>query len=347
MDLDMIKCVVVGDSCSGKTALLEAFANGNPCDDSTKYFPTVINHYEAITLYEDSEVTLALFDTAGTPNALRVRKCLYPQTKVILVTFSIFDPKSFENVRYKWVPEIKAKCPGVPWILVGTHADLRANNTALLVLKTLQSKHPVCTETAQATAQELQASGYFECGSSTMQGIVPIFHEAIGVARTYELKCLQREYEKEQDRLHFGSDSKRASTASSSSLGSRTSCSDNLKHVAKKPRFIRHQKAKKATISHDELKATIRVMQHPSHPSAQSLFGDGKETPQNIHGQHEMPFTKPTIKPKPRVPPRPIRGVYKIGNGAPPYDGGDAVYEKPGPVYAAIGIDSDDSDYEN
>ena len=46
-------------------------------------------------------------------------------TDVFFVVFEITNPDSRENVKLKWVPEIKHHCPDVPIILVGLKADLR------------------------------------------------------------------------------------------------------------------------------------------------------------------------------------------------------------------------------
>jgi cell division control protein 42 len=35
----------------------------------------------------------------------------YPQTDVFLVCFSVISPSSFENVREKWIPEIRHHMP--------------------------------------------------------------------------------------------------------------------------------------------------------------------------------------------------------------------------------------------
>jgi Ras-related C3 botulinum toxin substrate 1 len=38
---------------------------------------------------------------------------------VFLVMFSIVNPSSFENVRAKWVPEVRHHMPNTPFVLVG------------------------------------------------------------------------------------------------------------------------------------------------------------------------------------------------------------------------------------
>ena len=52
-----------------------------------------------------------LFDTAGQEDYDRLRPLSYPQTDVFLVCFSVVKPDSFENVKEKWIPEIRHHCP--------------------------------------------------------------------------------------------------------------------------------------------------------------------------------------------------------------------------------------------
>lgn len=56
----------------------------------------------------DDPYTLGLFDTAGQEDYDRLRPLSYPQTDVFLVCFSVTSPASFENVKEKWFPEVRA-----------------------------------------------------------------------------------------------------------------------------------------------------------------------------------------------------------------------------------------------
>ena len=78
----------------------------------------------------EDQYVLRLFDTAGEEHYDdRLRLLAYLNTDVILVCFSITNPDSFDNVRRKWIPEIKAngERTQVPFILVGTQMDLRTD----------------------------------------------------------------------------------------------------------------------------------------------------------------------------------------------------------------------------
>lgn len=52
---------------------------------------------------------------------------------------------SFENVKSKWLPEIRHHAPGVPFILVGTKLDLRDDEDTLEKLRE-KKLAPITTE---------------------------------------------------------------------------------------------------------------------------------------------------------------------------------------------------------
>ena len=119
------KLVVVGDSCSGKSYLLDVFRTN---EYPKVYVPSVFEHYVADIRVDDKVVELALYDATGLENYDRLRALSYPNTDVILMCFAIGSPKSLENIPEKWVPEVKHFCPkDVPIVLVGNKLDLRTD----------------------------------------------------------------------------------------------------------------------------------------------------------------------------------------------------------------------------
>jgi Ras-related C3 botulinum toxin substrate 1 len=175
-----IKCVVVGDGAVGKTCLLISYTtNAFPGE----YIPTVFDNYSANVMVDGRPIQLGLWDTAGQEDYDRLRPLSYPQTDVFLVCFSIISRSSFENVRTKWIPEIKHHVPEAPFLLVGTKTDLRNDPDVTAKVSDVISK-----DDALQLAKELNAKCYVECSALTQDGLKNVFDEAIRAALNKDVK---------------------------------------------------------------------------------------------------------------------------------------------------------------
>ena len=173
--MDTMKCVVVGDGAVGKTCLLISYASNK---FPTDYVPTVFDNYAVNLMISGESYKLGLFDTAGQEEYDRLRTLAYPATDVFLVCFSVASPNSFENLREKWIPEIKHYCPKVPFILVGTQCDLRDDPQTISRLA--RSRQSMVTEQeAVKFASRVKAVSYAECSALTQKGLKNVFDEAI------------------------------------------------------------------------------------------------------------------------------------------------------------------------
>lgn len=111
-----------------------------------------------------------------------MRPLSYPDTDVFLVCFSVTNQSSLENVKTKWVPEIRHHAPDVPMVLVGTKLDLREDPE---MLKKLQEKDtsPVTKEQGEKMKEEIGAYAYVECSARTQKGLKEVFNMAIEATR--------------------------------------------------------------------------------------------------------------------------------------------------------------------
>lgn len=147
----------------------------------SEYVPTVFDNYAVTVMIGEDPYTLGLFDTAGQEDYDRLRPLSYPQTDVFLVCFSVTSPSSYENVREKWLPEVRHHCPGVPCLIVGTQVDLR-DDPAVVERLARQKQRPISTEMGERLTRELGAIKYVECSALTQKGLKNVFDEAIVAA---------------------------------------------------------------------------------------------------------------------------------------------------------------------
>ncbi|ODV87086.1 hypothetical protein CANARDRAFT_26518 [[Candida] arabinofermentans NRRL YB-2248] len=171
-----IKCVVVGDGAVGKTCLLISYTTNQFPED---YVPTVFDNYSANVMIGDEKVTLNLWDTAGQEEYDRLRPLSYQQTEIFLICFSIVEPTSFQNVKNKWIPEIKHHSPkDILILLVGTKLDLRDDPHILDQLEE-NGLSPITQEQGLSLAKEIGCINYLECSAASQQGVSELFDYAI------------------------------------------------------------------------------------------------------------------------------------------------------------------------
>jgi len=176
--MQSLKFVVVGDGAVGKTCMLVSYStNAFPAD----YIPTVFDNYGVNVMQDGVIYNLGLWDTAGQEDYDALRPLSYPQTDVFLLCFSAISPPSFENVKSKWIPEVKHFAPNTPIVLVCAKVDLRGSKSIEQEL-CKRSMTFVTTEQGERLAQEINAAAYVECSAYTQKGLKHVFEEAIRAA---------------------------------------------------------------------------------------------------------------------------------------------------------------------
>ncbi|KAI7899961.1 small GTPase superfamily [Cokeromyces recurvatus] len=166
------KVVIVGDGACGKTSLLIVYQNGRFPE---KYLPTVFENYIARVNLDYRTVELALWDTAGQEDYDRLRPLSYFETDVVIICFAIDNIISFQNVRDKWLPEVKHHCGNnVSLLLVGLKTDLRSEASCA-------AKNIISHQQGMNLAKEIGAK-YGECSAKTNTKVRDVMKLAATIA---------------------------------------------------------------------------------------------------------------------------------------------------------------------
>ena len=135
---------------------------------------------EAMKNGKREQIKLMLYDTAGQEDYKQIRPLSYPGTSVFIVCYSVDNRTSFGNIKSAWIPEITEHCPGTPWILCGTKADLADDKQVVEVLR--NRKSPIVTEgEGKKLAAALGGQVSLQCSAMTQKGLKEVFDRAISI----------------------------------------------------------------------------------------------------------------------------------------------------------------------
>ncbi|KAK2908801.1 hypothetical protein QQF64_001253 [Cirrhinus molitorella] len=166
-----VKCVLVGDCAVGKTALLVRFTSETFPDC---YRPTVYENTGVDVFMDGIQINLGLWDTAGHDTFRQIRPMSYQQADVVLLCYSVANPTSLNNLRHKWIAEVREYLPKVPVLVVATQTDNRE-------MGPYRANCTTATEGKQV-AQEIRAKGYLECSALSNRGVQQVFECAVRTA---------------------------------------------------------------------------------------------------------------------------------------------------------------------
>lgn len=99
-----IKLVIVGEGNVGKTCILQSYINSQ---FNEEHKATIFENYSCKVQVQGLTVNLGIWDTAGQEEYKTLRTLAYPNTDVFLITFSVVDKPSFEQVVKVWYNELE------------------------------------------------------------------------------------------------------------------------------------------------------------------------------------------------------------------------------------------------
>jgi len=148
------------------------------------YVPTLFDNFSAIEEVDGQCINMILWDTAGQEDYQTLRTTMYRNTDIFLLCFSTVHLDSFDNLKHKWIQELRSNAAETPFILVGTKTDLRDK----LEKENDKSIEPISLKKGQKRAKELKAHTYVECTSKDPLSVNNVFIEAIRVVLDREKK---------------------------------------------------------------------------------------------------------------------------------------------------------------
>jgi len=174
----IVKIGVMGDGTVGKTSFLLSYITHGFVGD---YTPTVFDNFSAIEEVDQDVVNVILWDLAGQDEYSAVRNTCCQDCKydILLVCFSTVLRDSYDNIKHKWLPEIRrfnTELP--PIILVGTKTDLRDP----------ENEDHITTKQGERLAKELKMQAYLECSAKNPDSVGKIIVDAIRILLAQDKK---------------------------------------------------------------------------------------------------------------------------------------------------------------
>lgn len=159
-----IKCTVVGDTCVGKTMLINTFVDFR----GRKPQPTLVDNYTTTVLLKKRKVRINIWDIGGDVSNRKLRSLSYHQSDVFILCYAVNNLESFSDL-YLWYDEIKQH--SAPVILCGTKCD-----EAVEVLE----------EMAERLCKRWGFHGRLSCSAMYKINVRTVFEKAISAAGSPE-----------------------------------------------------------------------------------------------------------------------------------------------------------------
>ncbi|VDO54378.1 unnamed protein product [Haemonchus placei] len=173
-DTDVVRCVIIGDSTSGKEMMLKKYAYyaGVPYDVTNK---------QVVTAFNGRKCTFIDSQSAYVNDSDDVH--------VFLLCVSVARQDKVEETIGKILNTVHDRIRGIPFALVGTQIEKRLltninNNNNNCNIDSL----PMPLHRAEKLANQIGASKYLECSEITGEGLEEVFEEAFQIGNAYVME---------------------------------------------------------------------------------------------------------------------------------------------------------------
>ncbi|KAK6058801.1 Ras family protein [Cooperia oncophora] len=171
-----VRCVVIGDSASGKEMMLKKYAcySGVPYDITNGRLVTAFNGHKCVFL-----------DSAQVNDDEPVH--------VFLLCVSVARQAIVEETARVILNTVLDRIHAVPFVLIGTQIEKRLliNFNNINGYCNEASYLPMPLHRAEKFAKQIGASKYLECSEVTGEGLEEVFEEAFEIGRAHALEKLK------------------------------------------------------------------------------------------------------------------------------------------------------------
>lgn len=152
------KIIMLGDTKTGKTTLLQNIKNG------PNYIIEQImgNKYELKAKSKSKIYTrITIWDGIVSGYRTDYRPIAYKNTDLIIFLYAIDSYNSFDNITKKWLTEVQTFSPDVNILVIGNKKESRLND----------SQKTVSYEDGNRLAEKINAVGFIECSAFDEEGL--------------------------------------------------------------------------------------------------------------------------------------------------------------------------------
>ena len=157
-----IKCVLLGESGTGKSSLIERFITNTFKKDTLS---TLIGSFSSKLVYYEKEnisIRFDIWDTAGQEKYRSINKIFYQDAQVTFLVYDITQKETYDAIQGYWYQEVKENSPEDAIIFVlGNKSDL-------------YEREAINEEDARKYAEDINAL-YKLVSAQTGEGIEDIF----------------------------------------------------------------------------------------------------------------------------------------------------------------------------
>ncbi|KAJ6228168.1 ras-like gtp-binding protein rhol [Anaeramoeba flamelloides] len=163
-----MKIHVIGDEGVGKRCLILTYLTG---EFPNSYVPRVVENKIIKKHYKNEQFYLHVWNSSGQEDYDSLRALSYNGTDIFYLCYNPRSRESFENIQYRWLPEVEVISPKSAFLIVSLKNDNRSIDDELPIA--------VSQKEGRELAKKFGSIGFFECSSFLKENISEVFEFGI------------------------------------------------------------------------------------------------------------------------------------------------------------------------